>query len=125
MYLEVLEDLDPDEGGIKWMRDQLDWQRACLIGDYFMSAISGVQSSLNAAALAAKRYRERQFSDNQWISSQWAQTGNRPVRRQTTFCAPYSEIRRPPSGKWKCLHLPIIACSIWYRHWIAWRFALR
>jgi len=57
------------------MRDQLDWQRACLIGDYFMSAISGVQSSLNAAALATKRYRERQCSDNQWISNQWAQAG--------------------------------------------------
>jgi hypothetical protein len=36
--------------------DQLDWQRACLIGDYFMSAISGVQSSLNSATLAAKRF---------------------------------------------------------------------
>jgi hypothetical protein len=60
------------------MRDQLDWQRACLIGDYFMSAISGVQSSLNAAALAAKPYRERQLSDNQWISNQWSQTGKLP-----------------------------------------------
>jgi hypothetical protein len=30
------------------MHDQLDWQRACLIGNYFMSAISSVQSSLNA-----------------------------------------------------------------------------
>jgi hypothetical protein len=30
------------------MHDQLDWQRACLIGNYFMSAISAVQSSLNA-----------------------------------------------------------------------------
>jgi hypothetical protein len=78
LYVEVLQDLDPDDGGIKWMRDQLDWQRACLIGDYFMSAISGVQSSLNAAALAAKRYRERQFSDNQWISNQWAQIEKLP-----------------------------------------------
>jgi hypothetical protein len=78
LYLEVFADLDPNGGGIRWMRDQLDRQRACLIGDYFMSAISGVQSSLNAAALAAKGYREREHADNFWISSRWAEVRKRP-----------------------------------------------
>ena len=45
------------------MLDQLDWQRACLIGNYFMSATSGVHSSLNIAAVAAKRYREKEYAD--------------------------------------------------------------
>jgi hypothetical protein len=58
----------PDAGGIRWMLDQLDWQRARVIGNYFMSAISGVHSSLNTAAAAAKRYRERRTPTNKWIS---------------------------------------------------------
>jgi hypothetical protein len=59
LYNEVFADLDADGDGIRWMRDQLDWQRACLIGNYYMSAISGVQSSLRAAAFSAKRYRQK------------------------------------------------------------------
>jgi hypothetical protein len=68
MYLESSATWSPDAGGIKWLHDQLDWQRACLIVNFFMSAISGVQSSLNAAALAAKRYREKEDADNKLIS---------------------------------------------------------
>lgn len=78
LYNEVFADLDADRGGIRWMRDQLDWQRACLIGEYFMSAISGVQSSLRAAAFSAKRYRQKEYADNDWISRRWDQTRKRP-----------------------------------------------
>jgi hypothetical protein len=85
LYLEVFEDLDPEGGGIRWMRGQLDWQRACLIGDYFMSAISGVQSSLNGAALAAKHYREKEYADNKWISGRWAETRKHPGVASSDF----------------------------------------
>jgi hypothetical protein len=95
LYLEIFADLDPDLGGIRWMRDQLDWQRASLIGDYFMSAISGVQSSLNAAANAAKRYRQREYTDNQWISGQWGQTRKQPGATPDDF---FRDIQRDPKA---------------------------
>jgi hypothetical protein len=78
LYNEVFADLDTDCGGISWMRDQLDWQRACLIGNYFMSTILGVQSSLRVAASSAKRYRESEHADNWWLSNRWDQTRKQP-----------------------------------------------
>jgi len=95
LYLEVFEDLDPEAGGIRWMQGQLDWQRACLIGDYFMSAISGVQSSLSAAARAAKHYRQKEFADNDWLSRQWAQTLKRPGVTADDFLR---DMQRPPAA---------------------------
>jgi hypothetical protein len=85
LYNEVFADLDADGDGISWMRDQLDWQRACLIGNYFMSAISGVQSSLRAAAFSAKRYRQKEFADNNWIASRWDETRKRPGATPSDF----------------------------------------
>jgi len=68
---QVQADLDLDGGGIRWMQGQVDWQRSCLIGDYFFAAMQGVRLSLEAAQFARKRSQQKRFSDNQWLRARW------------------------------------------------------
>ena len=78
LYRETMADLDLEGGGIRWMQHQLDWQRGCLIGEYFLSAVTGVRGSIYAAALSADRFREKQHADNHWLASRWAEVRKDP-----------------------------------------------
>lgn len=87
LYNEVFADLDADGDGIRWMRDQLDWQRACLIGNYYMSAISGVQSSLKAAAFSPSATGRRNSRTIIGSRAAGARRGSGLVRGPATFLA--------------------------------------
>lgn len=65
-------DLDPEEGGIGWWNDQIGWRYSALIGDYLLSACSGVCASLADASVAIEKHAETEFSDNHWVRDGFA-----------------------------------------------------
>ena len=65
-------DLVLEESGIGSWNDQIGWRYSALIGDYPLSACSGMCASLADASLAIEKQAETEFSDNHWVRDGFA-----------------------------------------------------
>lgn len=61
---EIFADLDEDNGGTRWMHGILDVPRNCLITDYLISSLRGLQSALVGASYELERYHEARTSED-------------------------------------------------------------
>jgi hypothetical protein len=67
LFDAMLGDLDEDRGGFGWWHGYLDARRICLISEYLMASIGGVQASLLNASMSVKTHRELSYADSMWF----------------------------------------------------------
>ena len=64
LYDALDADLDLEGGGSALFRDALDTRRNCLITDYTLASIRGVQRAIIASAYEVENFAESQYASN-------------------------------------------------------------
>ena len=72
---QMLDDLDPTDGGFGWWAGYMDQRRIALISEYVLSSVNGLSHSLIDASLQAEIYAERRTADDFWLRSVWKSVG--------------------------------------------------
>lgn len=68
----IFDDLDPVDGGLPWIRGQLDDKRCWLLSEYLCASANGVEESLQHAAFCVAEYEQNEFTENDWLRRRWA-----------------------------------------------------
>lgn len=68
----ILDDLDPVEGGLPWIRGQVDDKRCWLLSEYLYAAATGVEESLQHAEFCVDEYNQAEFTENNRIQRRLA-----------------------------------------------------
>lgn len=74
---EIQDDLDIDQGGIIWWRGYVGWKVSAELGEYLLSACSGVAEAMIKASLAVKEHGEVSFARDDALVRAWRQIGER------------------------------------------------
>jgi hypothetical protein len=58
-YVQLVGELDDQDGGITWWKGHCDWKTLTLVSDYLIQSVLGVSDALLAASFAAKTHRQK------------------------------------------------------------------
>jgi hypothetical protein len=65
---QILDELDIENGGVRWWKDHCDWKRIALISEYLIASTRGAAAALTAASLAADTYRRNAIAESEALA---------------------------------------------------------